>query len=246
MAKILIVDDSNLMRRNLKILLERAGHQVVGEAADGLEAYRQYVVTQPDIVTMDITMPNMNGIEAVQKILAGYPEACIMIISAIDQKSMVLEAIKLGAKHYIIKPVTEQKIVQTVEQLLASQTADSEAGQEAEANSERAADEHEGPLPAFSMENRDGWIILTFRGGIEEQALEQARLSVQGLLFMKPLKVGFHFVDISSLSPSQISVFGGLAAAIEQAEGSAKAICADQSLYRKLSEQAIFSTVQAE
>lgn len=118
MATILIVDDSILMRRNLKMMLTEAGHQVVAEASNGIEAYKEYAKHMPDLVTMDITMPVMSGIDAVKKIIATYPAANIIMISALDQKSMVFEAIQNGAKHYILKPITMDKILETIDDVL--------------------------------------------------------------------------------------------------------------------------------
>lgn len=118
MANILIVDDSSIMRRNLRSMLTQAGHTVVAEASNGSQAYLQYAAHKPDLVTMDITMPIMNGIEAVKKIIADFPDASIIMISALDQKMMVFEALECGAKHYILKPITVSKILTTIEQVL--------------------------------------------------------------------------------------------------------------------------------
>lgn len=118
MAKIMIVDDSGMMRRTLGIILERAGHVIAAEAANGLQAVQEYGQSQPDLVTMDITMPTMNGIDAIQKIIAAYPEAKIIVISALGHKEKIFTAIQSGAKHYILKPFNMEKIVAVVEQVL--------------------------------------------------------------------------------------------------------------------------------
>jgi len=122
MARVLIVDDSTIMRRNLKTILVQAGHTVVGEAVNGGQAHLMYRTYVPDLVTMDITMPNVNGIEAVKIIRKDFPEAKIIMVSALDQRSMVLEALKEGAKHYIIKPIDPETVIKVVDKVLKNHT----------------------------------------------------------------------------------------------------------------------------
>ena len=118
MAKILIVDDSSIARRNLNTIFADAGHTVVAEALNGEIAYKEYERHLPDIVTMDITMPTLDGIGAVKKIMKGFPDANIIMVSALDQKNLVLSAIQCGAKHYIIKPFTADKVLSVVDEVL--------------------------------------------------------------------------------------------------------------------------------
>ncbi len=118
MARILVVDDSSIMRRNLSAILKKAGHTIIAEAANGELGYKEYEKHKPDLVTMDITMPVMDGIAAVKKIIQIDPEASIIMISALDQKFMVLSAIQCGAKHYIIKPFTPEKVIHVVDEVL--------------------------------------------------------------------------------------------------------------------------------
>ncbi len=118
MANILIADDSTVMRRGLNLILTKGGHTVVGEATNGEQAFTLYCQLKPDLVTMDITMPVMDGIEVLQKILKTYPAAKIIMISALDQKKMILEALECGASHYIIKPFKDDKVLATVKEVL--------------------------------------------------------------------------------------------------------------------------------
>lgn len=118
MAKILIVDDSSIARRNLASILADAGHTIVAEASNGEAAYKEYEKHLPDLVTMDITMPILDGIGTVKKIIKYYPDANIIMISALDQKNMVLSAIQCGARHYIIKPFTGNKVLSVVDEVL--------------------------------------------------------------------------------------------------------------------------------
>ncbi len=118
MANILIVDDSTMARRNLAIILKQAGHSIIAEAANGIQAFAEYEKHNPDLVTMDITMPVMNGIDSTKKILKSYPNAVIIIVSALNQRSSIFEAIQSGAKHYILKPFTYDKVVEIINEVL--------------------------------------------------------------------------------------------------------------------------------
>jgi len=117
-VRIMIVDDSLLMRNKLIKVLESLGYNVVGTATDGMDAIKKFDAILPDIVTMDISMPKMNGLDAVEKIIEKYPSAKIVMISAINQKSLVLEAIEKGAKHFIVKPFSSNKIQTVIEQVM--------------------------------------------------------------------------------------------------------------------------------
>ncbi len=113
MARILIVDDAAFMRHMLAQMLDGV-HEVVGEASNGVEAIQKYKELLPDIVTMDITMPDMQGIEAVREILAFDPKAKILMCSAMGQRQMVLEAMKSGAKDFIVKPFQKERILDAI------------------------------------------------------------------------------------------------------------------------------------
>jgi two-component system chemotaxis response regulator CheY len=99
-------------------ILKAAGYEIAGEASNGLEAVEKYKDLNPDLVTMDITMPTMSGIEAVREIRKYDPEAKIIMCSAIGQKSMVIEAIEAGARNYIIKPFEPQKVINVISAVL--------------------------------------------------------------------------------------------------------------------------------
>jgi two-component system chemotaxis response regulator CheY len=117
-ANVMIVDDSTVMRRNIRTILERAGHKVVVEATDGREVLASYINHKPDLVTMDITMIQMDGIEALQTLMKTFPQAKVVMISAIGQKQQVLEAIKSGAKSYVVKPFEAERLLEIIEKVL--------------------------------------------------------------------------------------------------------------------------------
>lgn len=115
--RILVVDDTLFMRVKLKGLLEKWEHQVVGEAANGLEAVEKFKELGPDIVLMDITMPVMDGIVALKKIKAFDEKATVIMVSALGQESSVMEAIRAGACNYLVKPIQDNKLQQLLERL---------------------------------------------------------------------------------------------------------------------------------
>ena len=116
--KVLIVDDAQFMRTMLKKLVEENGYEVVDEAVNGEEAVKKYKETTPDLVTMDITMPKMDGIEATKGIIEYDSDAKIVVCSAMGQKPMVLEAIEAGAKDFIVKPIKPEKVKETLGKLM--------------------------------------------------------------------------------------------------------------------------------
>ncbi|MFN2433290.1 MAG: response regulator [Gemmatimonadota bacterium] len=116
----LVCDDALFMRTMIKDLLQQAGVSVVAEAATGSQAVARYRDARPDLVTMDIIMPDMNGIDAVRGILAEDPHARILMCSAMGQQALVLEAIEAGAKDFIVKPFQPARVLQAVERVLAS------------------------------------------------------------------------------------------------------------------------------
>lgn len=117
MKKVLIIDDAAFMRLTIRTMLEKNGFEVVGEAENGKMGVNKYMELQPDLVTMDITMPDMTGIEALKKIREYNSGAKIIMITAMGQESMVREAVMSGAKSFIVKPFKEDQLVQTLNKL---------------------------------------------------------------------------------------------------------------------------------
>jgi two-component system chemotaxis response regulator CheY len=115
MTRVLVVDDASFMRVSLKILLERNGFTVCGEAENGNLAIEKYQELKPDIVTMDITMPEKNGIQALNEIMKIDSNAKIVMVSALGQESFVRESVLAGAKGFIVKPFKEDAIVKALD-----------------------------------------------------------------------------------------------------------------------------------
>jgi two-component system chemotaxis response regulator CheY len=117
MAKVLIVDDAAFMRISIKNMLVKHGYEVVGEAENGRVGVEKYKELVPDIVTMDITMPEMSGLDALKEIVKFNPKAKVIMVSAMGQEAMVRDAIISGAKGFIVKPFKEDGIIPAIKKL---------------------------------------------------------------------------------------------------------------------------------
>ena len=119
--KILVVDDAMFMRTMIKNLLKNSTEfEIIGEAENGLEAIQKFKELQPDIVTLDITMPEMDGLEALKEIIKIDANAKVVICSAMGQQSMVLDAIKVGAKDFIVKPFQADRVIEALTKVVTS------------------------------------------------------------------------------------------------------------------------------
>ena len=118
MSGIMIVDDASFMRQMIREIVESAGYQVVGEATNGLEAIEFYDELAPELVTMDIVMPKCSGIEAVKTILTRDPQAAIVMCSALGQDTLVEEAIRAGARDFIVKPFRPEEVIAKLDPIL--------------------------------------------------------------------------------------------------------------------------------
>ncbi len=114
MARILICDDAAFMRMMVKDILTKGGHEVVGEDCNGKEAIELHSNLEPDLTTMDITMPEMDGLEALKAIRGANPDAKIIMCSAMGQQAMVIDAIQSGAKDFIVKPFQAERVMEAV------------------------------------------------------------------------------------------------------------------------------------
>ncbi|BBB89472.1 MAG TPA: response regulator [Methylomusa anaerophila] len=141
MARVLVVDEALMMRKTIGAFLLKAGHVVVGEAANGVQAVLAYNLHRPDIVTMDITLRGMDGIKALDKIINTDASANIIVVSALRKKHKVFETLQHGAKAYVFKPFTEEKLLSVVDEVLGATAAE-------QRKARSAANVMDKPLPA--------------------------------------------------------------------------------------------------
>lgn len=119
-GRVLVVDDTAFMRRMLRELLSKAGLEVVAEAGNGREAVEQYRQARPDLVIMDITMPELDGIAAVREIVREDPSARIVMCSALGQQELIVEALEAGAQDFVVKPFVPEKVLEAVHKVLGA------------------------------------------------------------------------------------------------------------------------------
>ena len=119
MARILVVDDAAFMRKMVSDALIKGGHEVVGEAGNGVEAISRFQELKPELTTLDITMPEKDGLAALKEIIEIEPTARVIMCSALGQESKVLESIKLGARDFVVKPFKPERVLEAVDKALA-------------------------------------------------------------------------------------------------------------------------------
>lgn len=196
MAMVLIVDDSSIIRRDLRSILEGNGHEVVGEADNVEDALSMYRSRRVDLVTMDIQMPGKSGIEAVRMIRDFDPQARIVMVSSVEQRNLIYEAIKLGAKHYIVKPFSKEKVNEVINSILPATLAPSPVSEEqAELAQAPATNKSNPKVPAyvkildpqalglpFEVAIENGKIVFTLYKYVTDHTLPYLVGCLQGLL----------------------------------------------------------------
>lgn len=188
-VKIIIADDSILMRRNLKSILKQLGYNVIAEATNGQEAVELYKRLKPDVMTMDISMPVMDGIEAVNQIVQLYPDANIIMISALNQKEMVFKAIERGAKYYIIKPFKIDMVSKALEQVFHSKR---KAPVKPNENLKgQTNDDSKASTSGYVVSNENGVFIIKLYAALNNKQSIELKGTIQGLLAIPNVKITF-------------------------------------------------------
>lgn len=218
MARILIVDDSTVMRKNLHSIFIKNGHEVVGEANNGVQAIALYKELNPDLITMDITMPKMNGVEAVKHIVDSDENAKIIMVSALNQKQMVFEALKNGAKHYITKPIEAMKLIGVVSEVLNENMSKKEEIRDSKIENINNVE----IKPGFSIENIEGSFIIKFKEYFNDEDINKLEVAIKGMMFITPLNVVFDFENNKFLSDKVMTDINKLGNSIKNAGGSLK------------------------
>ncbi len=220
MARILIVDDSTVMRKNLYSIFTKNGHEVVGEAVDGRQAIISYITLKPDIVTMDITMPKLSGIDAVSEIIKKDSNARIIMLSALNQKQMVFEALKNGAKHYIIKPIDSDNLIAVVDEVLKDEPK----------KVEKKKVEIIEDKPGFKIDNLNGKFIIEFNEYLGKKDLLGLDTAIKGLLFIKPLNIVFDFGSLQNITEELVKSIISFGKNIERSDGNVEYKSEDEGI----------------
>lgn len=121
--KILVVDDSSFMRNSLKTMLEKLGYSVVGTAENGVEAVAKFRDLKPDVVTLDIIMPQMGGVQGLKLLKSVNPNAVVVMVSSMADRDSITECLKAGATHYLLKPFDEAKVAEVMKRIAADAAA---------------------------------------------------------------------------------------------------------------------------
>ena len=216
MARILIVDDSAIMRKNLIFIFNNNGHEVVGEAINGKQAITLYGELKPDLVTMDISMPLMNGVNAVKAIIDMDANAKIIMISALNQKQMVFEALNNGAKHYIIKPIETNKVIGIVNEVLEEKTEE-KVGVKAQAEEETKVEQ--SIVQGFKVENINGQFVFSFNNAVGLKDCLPIETAINGLLFIKPLHIVFDFSEALKIPDDVVNLSKKLRKSVKETGG---------------------------
>lgn len=212
MLKILIVDDSNFMRKNLTQLFTQLGHEVAGEAGNGLEAYDLYGLLKPDLVTMDVTMPKMEGVEAVKKIIGTYPNAKIIMISSQSQKDTVYDAINAGALTFLAKPVKAESAIKALKRFFPEEVP----------VDEKKAIEFKDI--SFKIDLKDDALSVTISNDSEGHPITSLHKAVSGISFISPLNVVFNYEKVEKMPKGIMEMVVTNFKRIKEAGGSANIV----------------------
>lgn len=236
MAKILVVDDSYIMRMKIRTMLANAGHTVVGEAVNGEQAIAEYTQKQPDIVTMDISMPVMDGVSALRMIMSRFPQARVIVISALERKNMVLAALESGARNYLLKPVDEGKLIKVIETVLRDEKIPKRILMTSEEQEEAGIPidlETELNTP-FSIDNKSGILVINIGKELHSENFSALSSAVQGLLFIKPLSVIINFGKMENLEDALLEGIKRMITSIKAVNGSVKLAARSKAIQEKL------------
>jgi DNA-binding NarL/FixJ family response regulator len=241
-ANIMIVDDSSLIRRNLREILHNMGHQVVAEADDASTAVELYRERSVDLVTMDIQMPGISGIDAVRMIRERDPQALIVMISSMEQKNMVYDAIKQGAKHFIVKPFSDDKVREVVNSVLGPKAIKVPPAPELSVKpkeTDPAQAKKREPLTLenlymsglpFELSQKDGRVVMTVQRHINFSNIQHLHAAFQGLLYLRNVK---YVIDLWEAITDQegMKLLEEFVAIVRQRKGTVGVVTAENNTY---------------
>lgn len=230
MARVLIVDDAIMMRKTIANMLTKAGHSIVDEATNGELAVKAYQKYRPDLVTMDITMPGVDGISALAQIMAIDPEAKVIMVSALGQKHKVFDALQAGAKSYILKPFKEEKLLGVINEVLLPNGCNIPVAEAASSHPVTRAEtgycHNSGILEKpFMFENRDQQYYITIVKDFGGCAFSELIALISQATDTEPRQVIFNFTCCSALGGSSAAGFADVMASVLAAGCRLKIVC---------------------
>lgn len=228
-VRFLVVDDSSVARKSLREIVTLLGHTVVCEAENGAQAFTEYALHKPDVVTMDLTMQGMNGAEATSKIIATFPEAKIIVISATEEREAILDALERGARHFIIKPITHDKVAAVLHNVI-NQKFDprkhAELVQKLKGASNPVYASGNAPkeyLPPYEISKDNGLLLVKINSTLTVTSCQSLSIEFQEYLTENP-KVLIDFGATKSLSEAALAAINNLIDRIEKNSGVVKAV----------------------
>ncbi len=206
MARVLVVDDALMMRKTIGNFLQRGGHEVAAEGADGLQAVALYKKHHPEVTTLDITMPESDGIEALTQIMAYDSTAKVIMVSSLGQKHKVFEALQKGARSYLLKPFTEDKLLATLKDVLQMST---EAGGVCCAGARPAKFPEAGASEAasFSIKQESESVLVTAFAEFSPGDFCDLAKELETLLQEKQKQFVFQYTQGNALQSKTVSGF---------------------------------------
>lgn len=227
MAKILVVDDASVMIRTMRLILKQAGHEVVAEANDGVEALKYYDLYKPELVTMDLEMPQMDGLAAIKALIERNPNVKIVVISGAAHKNNIIKAVRLGASHFIVKPIVAEKVVGIIDTVLKVSLTQEKKLEMAEKLEKVLAVEPESVLHrSFHIENRDNrYIAVTLRAPTESKELFFLERAVRTLLRDGHKNFLWEFTEALCFDDIRVEQLSQILAMITQSGGQVRAMC---------------------
>lgn len=227
MARVLIVDDALMMRKTIGKILENGGHLVVDEAVNGEQAIEMYQKYSPDVVTMDITMPGTDGIQALARIMDYDANAKVVMVSALGQQHKVMEALDHGAKSYILKPITGEKILEVIKQVMGAEGCPVLSAK-AVCGEGRNQENCDAAFLPFVFENKEGRFSFTIRGEFECEDFAKLMTTVKGMLLVNPMEIVFNFIHQDVLNGKVVNSFIDIMATIINEGRRLQVICYNQ------------------
>lgn len=234
MARILIVDDSSVVRQRIRAMLTELKHTVVAEASNGAQAFSEYVQHKPDVVTMDLTMQGMTGATATAKIVATYPDAKIIVISAFEERQIIYDALERGARHFIIKPILPERLAAVLDNVL-NQKFDRQKHlelirklKEADVGAPPSTTDDAYVPPFQIICQNNNMVIVTINPTFSEKSSQALSIEIEEFIG-ENAHVLIDFGTVSTLPPEALKKIDQLIAGIEEQSGKVKAISRNQA-----------------